>query len=188
MCQAHESIVIVRDDLSSFRDYRFGFRISSLLYLLRHLRILIMITTSFSRAPRETVWRQRQFDGIADPPGILIADDHLETAAATGLALGAEGFLTRSAGTGIDTIRLVRSWKPHALLLDLSMPLGSGWDVADALRGAGNECLLVAYTAFSTESDLRRSERAGFDAYFVKPCDPNRLMRVLFDYLNWTDR
>jgi CheY-like chemotaxis protein len=118
----------------------------------------------------------------------VIADDHLETAEATGLVLRAEGFLTRSAGTGIDTIRLVRSWKPHALLLDLSMPLGSGWDVADALRSARNECLLVAYTAFSTEIALRRSERAGFDAYFVKPCDPDRFMRVLFDYLNCTNR
>jgi CheY-like chemotaxis protein len=147
-----------------------------------------MIKTSFSRVPRENVWRYRQFDGIEEAPRVLIADDHLETAAATGLLLRSEGFLTRSAGTGIDTISLVRSWKPHALILDLSMPLGSGWDVADALRSVGNECLMVAYTGFSTEVDLLRSQRAGFDAYFVKPCDPVRLMRVLFDYLKCMDR
>lgn len=151
-------------------------------------RILITMKTSFNPAPRETVWRQRQFDVIVDSPRVLIADDDLATTVALGLVLGAEGFLTRSAGTGIDTMRLASSWKPHALLLDLSMPLGSGWDVADALRSAGNECLLVAYTAFSTEVDLRRSERAGFDAYLVKPCDPDRLIRVLSDYLGWTSR
>jgi CheY-like chemotaxis protein len=38
---------------------------------------------------------------------------------------------------------------------------------------------LIAITGYGSEEDARQGERAGFDAYLVKPVEPARLEEVV---------
>jgi DNA-binding NtrC family response regulator len=63
------------------------------------------------------------------------------------------------------------------------MRFGSGWDTATTLRQEAPEMLLIAHTGFSTLSEWQQAESCGFDAYFVKPCDHDRLIELIREYL-----
>jgi DNA-binding NarL/FixJ family response regulator len=76
-------------------------------------------------------------------------------------------------------VAIARGRKPGAVILDLSMPLGNGWEAAQAIRSFDREALLVAHSSYTSLQECRRAQRAGFDAYFVKPCSLERLIQLI---------
>lgn len=124
-------------------------------------------------------------DDTVEQPGtgirVLIVDDERD-------ALMMLGVLLRSAGFGVELVQrgeelpaVVAAYKPHAVVLDIQLPGRNGFQLANELRGAhGKSCpALVAITGM--QSALRPTEgKVGpFDYYFLKPCNPTLLMRVL---------
>ena len=136
----------------------------------------------YQRTPRETIWRIRQVASPTDERRVLIADDDISATRATVLALEDAGFVVRAAHTGLDAVGVARKWRPATVLLDLTMPLGDGWEAAEVIRAADPTMLLMAHTSSSDFADWERSQRTGFDAYFVKPTEPGRIIKVLEQY------
>jgi DNA-binding response OmpR family regulator len=68
--------------------------------------------------------------------------------------------------------------KPDFILLDMSLPEISGFDVAKALRKGVDTAAtpIIALTAYATEADRRRALEAGCDDYDTKPVDLPRLL------------
>jgi len=66
-------------------------------------------------------------------------------------------------------------------VLDLGLPDISGEDVARSIRGQpwGADVLLVAVTGWGQAHDRARTAAAGFTHHFVKPVEPQQLLRVL---------
>lgn len=97
-------------------------------------------------APAETTWRLPSSLPPAFPRTLLIADDDIASSHGIGLVLGDAGFLVDFAHTGLDAVSVVRNRRPGAVILDLSMPLGDGWEAAQAIRSFDQEILLVAHS------------------------------------------
>jgi CheY-like chemotaxis protein len=114
----------------------------------------------------------------------LVVDDNTDTALSTGEMLALHGFDVRVATTGQDAVRLARAEPPDAVLLDLSMPLMDGFEVARRICAACDgervpRPLLVAITGHGSEDDRARTHAAGFDLHLTKPVEPQLLVETL---------
>jgi two-component system, cell cycle response regulator DivK len=80
---------------------------------------------------------------------------------------------------------LAVSERPDLLLLDLSLPKRSGWDVCTELRQTLGEQVMpiVALTAHAIKGDREKALLLGFDDYITKPIDENLLFQTVEKYL-----
>ena len=125
--------------------------------------------------------RARAVD-VAAPLGVrvLIADDNRDAADTLCRLLALYGYEVRSVYDGDAALDVCESFRPHVAVLDIGMPLKSGYDVARELRaryGAGIR--LVALTGWGTDADVQRARDAGFDHHLTKPVDPQDLNAVI---------
>lgn len=108
-------------------------------------------------------------------------DDNRDAAETLADLLSLWGYETEAVFDGPTGIQAAQSRRPDAVLLDISMPGMSGYEVARELRKIpGLEgVLLVALTGYGQEEDRRRSREAGFDHHLTKPVDPEALRSIL---------
>lgn len=87
----------------------------------------------------------------------------------------------RCAADGCAGLRLALDWRPHLVLLDLSLPLLDGWAVAERMRAAPHlaETRVVALTAHAMAGDRERALEAGCDDYLTKPVDEDAIFAIL---------
>ena len=75
--------------------------------------------------------------------------------------------------------------KPDLILLDIQLPILSGYDVAQRLKA--NEELkhipIIAVTSYALSGDDNKALKAGCDDYICKPYKPQVLMDCLARYL-----
>jgi len=116
------------------------------------------------------------------PPGVrvLVADDNRDAADTLCRILSMYGYEVRSAYDGGSALEVCESFRPHAAVLDIGMPVRDGYEVARELRarrGAGLR--LIALTGWGAEADVQRARDAGFDHHLTKPADPGVLSRMI---------
>jgi CheY-like chemotaxis protein len=89
------------------------------------------------------------------------------------------------AGGGREALRSVAARSPSLVLLDLSMPHMTGWDVLRELRGqpATADIPVIACTAHAMAGDRERALQAGFNAYLAKPVRPAELVAAVEGFL-----
>jgi CheY-like chemotaxis protein len=129
-----------------------------------------------------TIWQLPAPSMRHDEPRVLIADDDLEATRAICLALEDADFTVRAVHTGLDAVTLARKWRPGVVLLDLMMPLGDGWEAAEAIRAIDLDMLLLAHTSRTDPEDMTRAHRTGFNGYFVKPTELDRMIDLMRQY------
>lgn len=80
---------------------------------------------------------------------------------------------------GAQVMEAVGTFGPHVIVLDLVMPDSSGLELAEQIRRRyGDEGpVLVAITAYSSDSDRRLAKAAGFRDFISKPYDPQALLQ-----------
>jgi two-component system, cell cycle response regulator DivK len=71
---------------------------------------------------------------------------------------------------GLDTAYRER---PDLILLDLSLPVIDGWEVARQLKASAVTATIpvIALTAHAMSGDERRAKECGCDGYITKPID-----------------
>lgn len=113
-------------------------------------------------------------------PRALVVDDHEDSARGLALMLQTLGYETEIAADGIDALRQASVYKPDLLLLDISMPKLDGYDTCGVIRAQpwAQNVRLVAVTGHDPLELRERSEKAGFDAYLLKPVDFADLRRI----------
>lgn len=89
-----------------------------------------------------------------------------------------------TAEDGVSGLEIALSERPDLLLLDLSLPKKSGWEVCTELRGAlGADAMpIVALTAHAIKGDREKALRSGFDDYVTKPIDEDVLFATVAKY------
>ncbi|SAK45010.1 PAS/PAC sensor hybrid histidine kinase [Caballeronia pedi] len=137
-----------------------------------------------NRVPSQALWQIPPRATRPDEPRVLIADDDLEATRAICLALEDAEFTVRAVHTGLDAVSLARKWRPGVVLLDLVMPLGDGWEAAEAIRAIDLSMLLIAHTSRTDPEDLTRAQQTGFNGYFVKPTELDGMITMLRDYFS----
>ncbi len=114
-------------------------------------------------------------------PTILIADDDRVVVELLSVWLAAHGFMTARAADGMQVTMMVRRAPPAAILLDLLMPGGTGFDVLTRLRAnAAMKGIPVITMSASTDPDLpRKAVQSGADAFLRKPLDQGELVATI---------
>ena len=114
---------------------------------------------------------------------ILIADDNPDTADSFALLLSFEGHEVICARDGAEALKLFQDKKPDTALLDISMPVLDGYEVARRIRAqqGNDQVLLLAMSGWASESDIARSMAAGFDHHLVKPAGLLDITSLLMD-------
>jgi signal transduction histidine kinase/DNA-binding response OmpR family regulator len=112
---------------------------------------------------------------------ILVVDDNEDAATLLADALDLLGHETRIAHDSPRAIHAVKDFTPDVAFLDIGLPVMDGYELGRRLREeAGLEKLrLVAVSGYGQESDLRRSQEAGFQDHLVKPVAQSKLESVL---------
>jgi CheY-like chemotaxis protein len=117
------------------------------------------------------------------PPrlGILIVDDHPDTADSMAKVIASWGHDTFVAYGGPTALQLARQHHPQVAILDLRMPGMDGFELAKRLREElGPKAItLIAVTALGDGEAMRRSEQAGFTFHLVKPAYLPELRNLL---------
>lgn len=122
---------------------------------------------------------------LGTPPGaaaacIVIADDNRDGVESLGMYMQSLGHEVHIADTGHDALALASKHRPQVVILDISMPGLSGYDVAKLLRREawGRQMKLVAVTGWGQDDDKRLADVAGFDHHFTKPVGPEELVKL----------
>jgi len=134
------------------------------------------------RVSTRALWQIPPRATCCDEPRVLIADDDMDATRAICLALEDADFTVRAVHTGLDAVSLARKWRPGVVLLDLMMPLGDGWEAAEAIRALDLSMMLIAHTGRTCPDDRARAQRTGFNGYFIKPTEPERMIHVMRTY------
>jgi PAS domain S-box-containing protein len=109
---------------------------------------------------------------------ILLVEDHNDTARVLARLLRHFGYEIAIAGTVEEALNAFRAQKFDAILSDIGLPDGTGYDVMSEAKRTG-EIKGVALTGYGMSEDVRRSKEAGFDFHLTKPVDVAELRTVL---------
>ena len=99
------------------------------------------------------------------------------------------GFDVAMALDGGAGLAMAVAESPDLILLDMSLPVINGWDVARKLKGdAVTTCIpIIAPTAHAMDGDREKALAAGCDEYETKPIEFNQLLGKMSIFLNGTD-
>jgi DNA-binding NarL/FixJ family response regulator len=114
---------------------------------------------------------------------VVIADDHeivrdglrVTLARQAGLSFDVVG----EASNGIETVSLVKRFKPDLLLLDITMPLASGEEILLDLRRWSAHTKVIIFTAVTTPRVLASLVAADVDGAFAKGSVMDEFERAL---------
>jgi DNA-binding NarL/FixJ family response regulator len=114
-----------------------------------------------------------------DPPArILIVDDEPFNVDYLEQELDRLGFLTETAGDGLEALERVAAARPDLVLLDVMMPRMDGISALRALKQDPDTRLIpvVLMTALNAVEDRVRGIEAGADDFLSKPVDDRELL------------
>ncbi|HET9732925.1 MAG TPA: response regulator transcription factor [Acidimicrobiales bacterium] len=116
---------------------------------------------------------------------VLLADDSDSLRAVVRLALATEGpqAEVRESANGDDALAAARSWRPDAVIVDLTMPGLSGPELVADLRRELPDSLIVVFSCGAYATEAPPSRAAGADAYLEKVDGPLPVVRALRDGL-----
>ncbi len=141
---------------------------------------------SLPLARQASVPERREAEVIDAPRGyrVLLIEDNADSRDVLRLLLEIGGNEVMSAANAEEGLRLAGQFLPQIVLCDLGLPGTDGYQLIAPLRKklAGHATLFAALTGHGREEDEARALAAGFDAFLVKPLQPDGLGRLLRSY------
>jgi two-component system CheB/CheR fusion protein len=118
------------------------------------------------------------------PPGarrVLVVDDNVDGAESLAMLLQHAGHVVRTAKDGTEALATADAFRPDVVLLDIGLPVMSGYEVARRLRGnrETSKALLIAMTGYGQSDDVDRAKAAGFDHHVIKPVLVERILELV---------
>lgn len=110
--------------------------------------------------------RTRRMRSGAD---VLVVDDNRDAAELLAELLSTYGHRVQVAYDGPTALTALATFVPQVALLDIGLPVMSGYELADLLRERYPGIRLIALTGYGEAADRERSRAAGFAEHLVKP-------------------
>ena len=112
---------------------------------------------------------------------VLIADDEPNIVAALEYLLRSSGYDTRVASDGEQALALLESYVPDVVLLDIMMPVRSGYEVCQRMRERPEwrHIKIVMLSAKGREAEVNKGLSLGADLYFTKPFSTEELIAAI---------
>ena len=122
---------------------------------------------------------------VANPPLVLLVDDHEDTVEMYALALSALGFQALTATAVDEAIERARTCQPRVIVADLSMSNLSGFDLMHRLRAdrRTREIPIIVLTGLTLAAVRQQAREAGCQRFLLKPCLPAALAGEIRDVL-----
>lgn len=102
---------------------------------------------------------------------VLIVDDKHDNVEVAAKVLSFNGAEVYTAMNGEEGLNVLQTIRPTFILLDLSMPIMTGWEMLKRVRENPETAYIpvIALTAHAMDGDAERVREAGFDGYIAKP-------------------
>ncbi|MCB9461815.1 MAG: response regulator [Anaerolineaceae bacterium] len=113
---------------------------------------------------------------------IMIVDDDATNREVMEAFLTLEHFEVMVAANGRDALEQIRQEKPDLVLLDVRMPMMSGFDVCRTIKDQYNIPVFML-TGFDADEQRREAVEAGADAFISRPFDITTLMKRIREYI-----
>jgi two-component system, chemotaxis family, CheB/CheR fusion protein len=117
------------------------------------------------------------------PPAhsVVVVEDQADARLMMQLLLESQGLTVSTAENGKDGVELIEDLRPDLALVDLGLPVMSGFDLARHIRKNAPHARtrLVALSGYGQDSDVEAAIEAGFDEHLTKPVDLDRLEQIL---------
>lgn len=106
---------------------------------------------------------------------VLVADDEPLIRALVTIAFEAEGYDVDTAADGAEALAKACQQPPHAIVLDLMMPVMDGWDFLEAWQGQPSS-QTVPIVVMSAGYHREERPPPHVQAFLTKPFDLDRLV------------
>jgi DNA-binding NarL/FixJ family response regulator len=112
---------------------------------------------------------------------LAIAEDHtiVRWALREALSKADDIEVVGEAGTAAETLDMVKTERPDVLILDISLPDRSGFDVLNEMRPMDTAPLVVVLTWHTEVSYAARAIAAGAHGYVNKAVEPDELLAAI---------
>jgi len=102
---------------------------------------------------------------------VVIADDEPDNVGVLELVLQFHGAQVRVASSGQECLALLEQRIPSVVLVDIQMPVMSGFELLERIRQRDiwRDLPVIAITAHVRQEDQEQIMAAGFDGYIGKP-------------------
>jgi two-component system NarL family response regulator len=116
-----------------------------------------------------------------NPIRILVAEDHLvaRVGVSTIVSMQPDMTVVAEASNGTQAVELFRQHRPDIALLDLRMPVMSGFEAAAAIHKEFPSAGLIALTTYGGDEDIRRALAAGVRSYLTKDVLHDELLNAI---------
>lgn len=112
---------------------------------------------------------------------VLIVDDEPNIVTALEFLLKRSGYDVRQAANGAEALELVDSFAPDVVLMDVMMPVKSGYEVCQRMRERPElaHVKIVMLSAKGSEAEVSKGLSLGADLYITKPFSTQELVRTI---------
>lgn len=116
---------------------------------------------------------------------LLIVDDKPENLKLARVLLQSEGFVVRTAPDAEEALRVLETYRPRLILMDIQLPGMDGLQLTRQLKAdpATRDILILAVTAYAMKGDDRKTVEAGCDGYVSKPINTRTLPNLIRNLL-----
>jgi two-component system, OmpR family, alkaline phosphatase synthesis response regulator PhoP len=117
---------------------------------------------------------------------ILIADDEPNIIAAVEFLLQRAGYEVHIARNGAEALERVESCNPDLVLLDVMMPVKSGYEVCMRMRERADlqHIKIIMLSAKGRDAEVAKGLSLGVDLYVTKPFSTRELMSKINELLD----
>jgi CheY-like chemotaxis protein len=124
-------------------------------------------------------------EDAAPPRRVLVVDDYEDNRELYSMYLSLQGFEVQTAENGAEALASVRESAPDVILMDLSLPVLSGWDAIRELKADPHtrDIPILALTGHAMASHIARAQEVGADDFAAKPCLPQDVEQRILDLL-----
>jgi DNA-binding response OmpR family regulator len=112
---------------------------------------------------------------------ILIVEDDTNVARALAMRLKQDGYTVHVANDAVNAIAKAIKERPDLMILDVSLPGGDGFGIAERLQGVSSTVHIpfLFMTASRRPEFIERARQLGASAFLEKPYDPIDLLAAV---------
>jgi two-component system cell cycle response regulator DivK len=116
---------------------------------------------------------------------ILVADDDPDILSIVSMSLETQGYTVYKATNGREAVDLSRAHHPDLILMDMMMPVVSGYEAVSELKADATtrDITIVGLSAKAMATDMERATDVGIDGYITKPFRIAQVLTVVESYL-----
>jgi two-component system CheB/CheR fusion protein len=136
---------------------------------------------TFPRQAHAVIHHMFESQEATDAKRILVVEDQDDSREMLRVLLESMGHVVLEEADGASATRTIERDHPDIALIDIGLPVMSGYEVARRIRQNRllDDIVLVALTGYGRDTDIQAAKAAGFDSHITKPADFQALNDIL---------